>query len=337
MNRKHIGGAAAVIIATTAASPAAAQSGISVTVNGSPVAFTGQGPVEQGGRVLVPLRGVLEKLGAYVSYDAAARRVSAVRGQTSIVLPIGGSTATVGGRSVPLDSPAQVYNGATLVPLRFVAEALGERVAYEPASRTVAVSTSGGTSTIGSSVRPPVSGGNRPNLQTIEGTLVSADAVGRSITLRDAATGERQAYVLANNARIQLRRGGRTAATPLEMNDLRAGDIVAVTLAANGRARTVTVEPRDGGGEGSGNANDARPGDDNRVRGVIREITGTDGPNYTIIFQNGARVGVSDDARVMFRGSMVKRADLRPGDRVSVETDPATGRGREVELLQRAP
>jgi hypothetical protein len=115
--------------------------GISVTVNGSPVAFTGQGPVEQGGRVLVPLRGVLEKLGAYVSYDAAARQVSAVRGQTSIVLPIGGrpprSAAAAFARR-PRAGLQRRHPGA----LRFVAEALGERVAYEPASRTVAVVTS---------------------------------------------------------------------------------------------------------------------------------------------------------------------------------------------------
>src|SRR5437870_1465524 len=62
---------------------------IEVRVNGEPVHFVGTGPQEYRGRVLVPLRGVLEKLGAYVGWDAATRTVIATRGDMSIRLPIG--------------------------------------------------------------------------------------------------------------------------------------------------------------------------------------------------------------------------------------------------------
>ncbi len=115
--------------------------GLAVNVNGDQIAFLGQGPVENDGRVLVPLRGVLEKLGAYVSYDSARREVHAVRSETEIVLPIGGSTAQVNGSPVALDAPARLLNGSTMVPLRFVAEALGANVNYEPSTRTVAIRT----------------------------------------------------------------------------------------------------------------------------------------------------------------------------------------------------
>ena len=101
----------------------------------------GQGPVESGGRVLVPLRGVLEKMGAYVSYDSARQEVHAVRNEQQIVLPIGRSTARVDDRPVPLDAPARILNGSTMVPLRFVAESLGARVNYEPSTSTVAIRT----------------------------------------------------------------------------------------------------------------------------------------------------------------------------------------------------
>ena len=115
--------------------------GVTVDVNGSPVNFPGQGPIESGGRVLVPLRGVLEKMGADVSYDSARREVHAVRRQSEITLPIGSTRATVDGRSVLLDAPARVVNGSTMVPLRFVAEALGAQVNYAPATSTVAIDT----------------------------------------------------------------------------------------------------------------------------------------------------------------------------------------------------
>lgn len=117
--------------------------GVAVRVNGSPVNFPGQGPIETGGRVLVPLRGVLEKMGAYVSYNSARRQVRAVRNQTQIVLPIGSRTARVNGSPVTLDAPARIVNGSTMVPLRFVAEALGANVNYEAARRTVVIRTNG--------------------------------------------------------------------------------------------------------------------------------------------------------------------------------------------------
>lgn len=52
--------------------------------------------------------------------------------QPRIVLTIGSTTAIVDGREVELDVPPQIVNGRTLVPLRFVAEALGCRVDWEP-------------------------------------------------------------------------------------------------------------------------------------------------------------------------------------------------------------
>lgn len=110
-----------------------------VVVNGTPVPFYGQPPVEQEGRVLVPLRGVLERLGATVRYDPLARTVVAIRGETTIALLIGGREARVGQRVVTLDTPAQVRAGTTLVPLRFVAEALGAQVRYDVGTRTVAI------------------------------------------------------------------------------------------------------------------------------------------------------------------------------------------------------
>jgi hypothetical protein len=129
-----------------------------VFVNHRPVDFQGQPPVEQDGHLLVPLRGVLEKMGAYVDYDNASQTVTAQRGSTRITLPIGSQQATVNGRSISLDTPAQVISGSTMVPLRFVAESLGADVNYDVSSNSVAINDNGDLSTAGSSELP-----DRPN------------------------------------------------------------------------------------------------------------------------------------------------------------------------------
>src|SRR5690606_28877804 len=47
-----------------------------------------------------------------------------------IELPVGSMIATVGGAETPLDVPAQIVDGRTLVPLRFVSEYSGYDVTY---------------------------------------------------------------------------------------------------------------------------------------------------------------------------------------------------------------
>ncbi len=115
---------------------------IGVSINGEPIQFTSAGPQSVNGRVLVPLRGVMEKLGAYVGWDASTQTVTATRGDIDIELRIGERVAKVNGRAVSLDVPAQVYRGTTLVPLRFMGEALGAQVRWNESTRTVNISTS---------------------------------------------------------------------------------------------------------------------------------------------------------------------------------------------------
>lgn len=128
---------AATAIASAAPSlPAAAQSAPSISVNGTPVTFD-RPPVERAGRVYVPLRGVFERLGASVVYQNG--RINATRGATTVSLTIGNATATVNGAPQQLDSPPFVIGARTLVPLRFVAQALGASVNYDPSSNSVSI------------------------------------------------------------------------------------------------------------------------------------------------------------------------------------------------------
>ncbi len=132
----------AVFSAIIAFSTSALAQNIGVVINNQPVRFTGVGPQSIRGRVLVPLRGVLERLGAYVGYESATQTVTASRGDIDIQLRIGDATARVNGRDIALDVPPQIYRGSTLVPLRFMGQALGAEVQWDNATRTVNITTS---------------------------------------------------------------------------------------------------------------------------------------------------------------------------------------------------
>ena len=117
------------------------QHDIKVLVNSNMVAFPDQAPMMVSNRVLVPLRGVFEELGATVNWDASKDLVTATRNGQTVELYIGKTTAMVGTRQLTLDQPATVVNGRAMVPLRFLAESLGATVDWRATDMTVTIKT----------------------------------------------------------------------------------------------------------------------------------------------------------------------------------------------------
>jgi hypothetical protein len=120
---------------------AARADNVRIIVNGTPVTFD-QPPIERGGRVFVPLRGVFERLGASVVYDNGT--INATGAGHNIQLHIGSNIATVDGNNRQLDVAPFLVGARTLVPLRFISESLGANVAYDDTSRTVTIGMGGG-------------------------------------------------------------------------------------------------------------------------------------------------------------------------------------------------
>lgn len=92
-----------------------------------------------GGRTMVPLRFIGTAFGAGFSYDQNTKTITITYGSMTIILPIGSKTATVDGKTVAVDPPAQIVGGATMVPLRFIADIFGAQTAYDQQTRTVTV------------------------------------------------------------------------------------------------------------------------------------------------------------------------------------------------------
>ncbi|MBI3975466.1 MAG: copper amine oxidase N-terminal domain-containing protein, partial [Armatimonadetes bacterium] len=157
--------AVCVIAALLVVAPVGAQGPISVILDGSPLLLDVP-PVQIEGRILVPLRGVFERLGAKVTYDAETQTVTATRDATTIILRLGSREARVGDRIVTLDVPPLALRGRTFVPLRFISEAMGARVDWDERTRTVLIYST--------APRPSPT----PAGVTIEGTLLRVEADG---------------------------------------------------------------------------------------------------------------------------------------------------------------
>jgi len=117
---------------------------ITVYVDDQPVMFTDTSPMKINDRVMVPLRGVFEKLGADVRWNNDDMSIYASKGPKTVWLRIGDHQAKVDGNSVTLDQPAVLRGSSTLVPIRFISEALGADVKWNDSLRAVYV-TSGGS------------------------------------------------------------------------------------------------------------------------------------------------------------------------------------------------
>ena len=117
---------------------AAAAASVSVTLNGTPLSFD-PAPYIENGRVLVPMRGVLESLGYSVHWIEHTQTVLAMKGDINISLPLNSKTITINTKEVSIDVPAQLHNDRTFVPLRFLAEYSGADVQWDAASSTVVI------------------------------------------------------------------------------------------------------------------------------------------------------------------------------------------------------
>lgn len=104
------------------------------------------------GRVMVPIRGVLENLGALVKWDDETQTVSARKSSKTVSLEIGSNDVTLDKgetnddgsaktETIQTDVAAQLVSDRTLVPLRVISEAMGYSVDWNDETYTASIST----------------------------------------------------------------------------------------------------------------------------------------------------------------------------------------------------
>lgn len=89
------------------------------------------------GRTLLPLRFIGEVLGANFIWDNQQKKVTYILGSNTVEHVVGQKNAQVNGQTVPLDVPAHIIDGRTMLPLRFIGESLGTSVTWGGETKTV--------------------------------------------------------------------------------------------------------------------------------------------------------------------------------------------------------
>lgn len=106
-------------------------------------------PFIESGRTLVPLRFIAESFGATVGWEAKEQKITITLEKKTITLWVGKKEALVNNERYYLEVPPKVIEipeiggGRTVVPLRFVSEALGAKVDWDPDLQIITITYPG--------------------------------------------------------------------------------------------------------------------------------------------------------------------------------------------------
>lgn len=304
ISRALLAATAAVLLA---GGGAGAVEPIQVVVNGTALHFSGTPPMQIKGSTLVPMRDIFEALGATVKFDKASQTVFGQKGATAIILPIGALTATVNGQPHTLPQAAQLINGSTLVPLRFISEALGASVGWNPAVSTVTIQTT--DAHVAALPSPPGTG-------AVSGQVTGLYTNTTPTQLTLMAGGQNSVVPLSPNT-IILRSVSGQPATEVPLSQIKPGDQVTVQRGDNGVASVVTATY----GE---------------VRGTVVGMGKLASGNTAITLDSGRVIEVAPDAPVTFGGRAVSLSDIKRYEKVVIRTNPANNLGFGVAVVTAA-
>ena len=91
-------------------------------------------------QMFVPMRAIFNAMGVKVGF--ADGMITGERGKQRIALNPKTGAAKVNGKSMKMETPPTSFEGNTYVPLRFIAKALGDTVAYDGKKKTITVAPS---------------------------------------------------------------------------------------------------------------------------------------------------------------------------------------------------
>lgn len=114
----------------------AADDGVTVIANGNTVDDKG---VIVDGRTLVPVRGVFEKFGFEVKYDANTKTATLTDEAATIIMTNGKENFEINGEVITPDVPQQIIDGRFMLPLRAVGEAIGAEISWDSDTKTASL------------------------------------------------------------------------------------------------------------------------------------------------------------------------------------------------------
>ncbi|MEG2669522.1 MAG: leucine-rich repeat protein [Oscillospiraceae bacterium] len=113
---------------------------ITVTLNDTPIFFD-QPPIMDmvNYRTLVPMRAILEALGATVSWDSSTMTSIATKDDITLKIKNNSNTLYINDAPKTIDAVAQIVNDRTLVPARAIIEAFGFTVTWDEPNKVLSI------------------------------------------------------------------------------------------------------------------------------------------------------------------------------------------------------
>ncbi len=303
-----IGGLLAIVVIAGALALAGAQTPapyVRVYVDGQQIGFDVP-PMIAAGRVLVPLRGVFERLGAIVTWDPGTQTVLAARGDTEIALRIGDPLARINGQRTPMDVPALVVSGRTMVPLRFVSQALGAQVTWDASTATVQVTSQGAYGAPPAQPLPPSQSyppgaAQPPTNTTVSGTVVRVNAGTTPAQIMVQAGNAVYTYSVAPTTAVIRVNAANNAGGSVAFSAVQPGDAVQIAVDQNGTASTIRATYKE-------------------VSGKVIAVTGSG----VVVLESGDTYRLNPSAQATRGGAAVAASTLRAGDVVTLRVNPQT-------------
>ena len=144
MNKKIISLLSSAAILCSGISPVLADdtdNSIEIVYNGEYMTYDDAFPELINDRTMLPFRKILETMGAVVTYEDETGMAKAVRGDTTVEFNVNGTTVTTtkdgNVSTMEMDVAPVLKNDRTLVPVRFMSEALSMSVGWDGETQTV--------------------------------------------------------------------------------------------------------------------------------------------------------------------------------------------------------
>ena len=132
------------VVATSLANTVVDEPSLRVIINGATVVFPDAQPfIDENGRTQVPVRFVTEALNGTVSWDNDSKTATVYRGKISASLTIDKNEITVLDVTKTIDTAPRLVNERTHVPLRFISESFGAKIAWDEKTKTIDILDSG--------------------------------------------------------------------------------------------------------------------------------------------------------------------------------------------------
>jgi len=288
-------------IANAKLHPHAKRNPITVTINGAPLSIE-PAPRYVHGRLLVPVRRILESLG--LAFDRVGSHIETQVGAKTIWLVPGSARASVDGKPVMLDSPPLELKGVLFAPLRFFTAGLGAQAQFDQKTQRVEIISS----EIGQSSTVTDGGTGRTYRGIVQ--AVDNDSQPPSITITSGASVKTirigsSASVIIDDVVANTTMGGT-------LQDVHVGDYAKIEIG------------RDNSGKRVVDAFASR-------QGTIAALSGN-----TIVLSGGNVIVPTGVTSLSINGEGARVPDLQIGDNLTVRYNLETSEVREIIATRKA-